>query len=296
MSSAKTRRRCSVGLSVLAALIPSWGLAATPAGPPARKIVLIAGALDSGHPKGTHEYEKSAELLQRCLDTSTNLNRIRTEVHFHGWPQNPATLDDADTIVVIGNGSDRKEQDHPLMVGDRLAVIDQQMKRGCGLVLIHWTTFAPKVRAGEKYLDWIGGFFDYESGRDHPQHWLSRIQHFTSTPRPATADHPVCRGLHPFEVREEFYYRIRFREEDPRLKPILVTRAPGEAQDQVVAWAVQRKDGGRGFGFTGGHYYENWRLEDFRKLILNAIVWTARVEVPPGGVASTLPAEWSASR
>src|SRR6266536_6231913 len=102
MSLAKTKRRCSVGLSLLAALIPSWGLAGAPAGPPARKIVLIAGALDGGHPQGTHEYEKSVELLQRCLDTSTNLQGIKTETHFHGWRQNPATRDDADTIGVFG--------------------------------------------------------------------------------------------------------------------------------------------------------------------------------------------------
>ena len=78
-------------------------------------------------------------------------------------------------------------------------------------------------------------------------------------------------------------------ENDARLKPILVTRPPGEAEDQNVAWAVERKDGGRGFGFTGGHYFANWSDENFRRLILNAIVWTARAEVPAGGVDSARP-------
>jgi type 1 glutamine amidotransferase len=55
-------------------------------------------------------------------------------------------------------------------------------------------------------------------------------------------------------------------------------------QKEVIAWAVERKDGGRGFGFTGGHFHKNWAIEDCRKMILNAIWWTAKVEVPAGGV------------
>src|SRR2546427_6256802 len=66
---------------------------------PSRKVVLIAGPLDS-HPKDTHEYEKNVILLKHCLDTSSNLKGLRTEVHFGCWPTDPSTLDDADTIVM----------------------------------------------------------------------------------------------------------------------------------------------------------------------------------------------------
>ena len=31
--------------------------------------------------------------------------------------------------------------------------------------------------------------------------------------------------------------------------------------------------------------------DDFRKLVLNAIVWTAKIEVPEGGVPSKTPTE-----
>ena len=51
-------------------------------------------------------------------------------------------------------------------------------------------------------------------------------------------------------------------------------------------WAVERKDGGRGFGFTGGHHHASWQKEDQRKLVLNAIIWLAKVEVPAGGVVT----------
>ena len=60
--------------------------------------------------------------------------------------------------------------------------------------------------------------------------------------------------------------------------------AVAQGEPQHVAWASERPDGGRGFGFTGGHFHRNWGDDDFRKLVLNAIVWTTGDEVPQGGV------------
>ena len=97
-------------------------------------------------------------------------------------------------------------------VGDRLAVIDKQMKRGCGLCLIHWSTFVPKEKTGDKVLEWIGGYFDYESG-PAKNGWYSKIQTVTLK---ATGRHPITTGMSPFEVKDEFYYNIRFRDRDPR--------------------------------------------------------------------------------
>jgi type 1 glutamine amidotransferase len=64
-----------------------------------------------------------------------------------------------------------------------------------------------------------------------------------------------------------------------------VREAVKRGELQVMAWACERQDGGRGFGFTGGHYHHNWGNDDVRKLVLNAILWTAKVEVPAAGVA-----------
>jgi putative heme-binding domain-containing protein len=268
-----------------------WGGLSLAAGPDRpRKVVLIAGPLDRSHPPGTHEYEKSVRLLAHCLDHSPNLRGVRTEVHLGGWPDDPRTLDEADTVVLVASGSDRREEDHPLLVGDRLAVLERQMKRGCGLVLIHWATFAPKDKLGGKLLEWVGGYFDYETGQP-PRGWYSKIQTATTKARPGSPRHPLCAGLTPFELREEYYYRIRFRDGDPRRVPVLVTPIPGERDEQVVAWAVERDGGGRGFGFTGGHFFDNWKVENFRRMVLNAVVWTAKAEVPEGGVRSLVPTE-----
>lgn len=249
-----------------------------------RKIVLIAGTM-TGHDKQAHEYEKNVILLKHLLDTAPNLKGIKTEACFHGWPENESTLDDADSIVFVTDGSDRNELDHPLFVGNRMQVIEKQMKRGCGLMQFHWSTFAPR-KYDRQISDWVGGYFDYETGSG-ANHWYSSIQTYTA-PVSLGPQHPILNGVKPFTVEEEFYYRIRFREQDARVAPVLLTRPPGETQDFPVAWAVQRKDGGRGFGLTGGHFYKNWWLDDYRKLILNAIVWTSGATVPAGGVQTTM--------
>ncbi len=262
-----------------------------------KKVVFLPGPRDAGHPKGTHEYEKTARLLQHCLDRSPLARELRTEVYPGGWPDDPKALDDADTIVLISSGADRRAEDHPLLVGDRLAALDKQMRRGCGLVAIHWTLFVPEKKGGEPFLDWIGGYFDYERGKPQGgRAWYSKIQTLTTQAIPATLLHPVARGLKRFEVREEFYYHLRFRPADPRFTAILNTRIPGEADLQTVAWAVQRKDGGRGFGFSGGHFFDNWQNAPYRTMVLNAIVWTAGLDVPKGGVPSQLPEAKEADR
>ena len=58
---------------------------------------------------------------------------------------------------------------------------------------------------------------------------------------------------------------------------------------ELMAWAYERPDGGRGFGFTGAHYHWNWGCDSFRTVVLNGIVWTAGLEVPAGGVPSKTP-------
>ena len=65
-----------------------------------------------------------------------------------------------------------------------------------------------------------------------------------------------------------------------------VFEAVKAGKPQHTAWAYERPDGGRGFGFTGYHRYENLKDESFRKLLLNAVAWTAKLEVPEDGIPS----------
>jgi hypothetical protein len=99
-------------------------------------------------------------------------------------------------------------------------------------------------------------------------------------------------------MKEEFYYNIRFTPDDKALTPLLsVPALKGRPENgNTVAWCRERplKDGdatktARGFATTCGHFYDNWQNDDFRKLVLNALAWTAHAEVPNDGVASACP-------
>src|SRR5262245_20492622 len=74
---------------------------------PPRKVVILAGKKSHGPiGNGIHDYGWSARLLKVMLENSSVKDRLRVEVHMDGWPREPKTLDDADTIVVISDGRD----------------------------------------------------------------------------------------------------------------------------------------------------------------------------------------------
>ncbi|MGL6094221.1 MAG: ThuA domain-containing protein, partial [Fimbriiglobus sp.] len=57
---------------------------------------------------------------------------------------------------------------------------------------------------------------------------------------------------------------------------------------ETMAWAYERPQGSRGFGFTGGHNHKNWGNENFRRVVVNAILWAAKADVPAGGAKVAL--------
>lgn len=247
-----------------------------------RKIVLIAGPKSHGPVgNGIHDYPWSVKLLKVMLDNSNVADRVKVEYHLDGWPKDPATLDDADTILVVSDGrdGDKYEESPPLQTPERVAQVQKQIDRGCGFATFHFSTFAPDKYAPQ-ILDWSGAYFDWEENGERK--WYSAIQtHETAVELPTPA-HPVCRGVTPFKMKEEFYFNLRFGEATPLLSvPVLPGR---EGDGKYVAWARERPNKGRGFGTTCGHFYDNWRNDDFRRLILNAICWTAHVDVPATGV------------
>ena len=60
-------------------------------------------------------------------------------------------------------------------------------------------------------------------------------------------------------------------------------------KEQYTAWAYERPEGGRAFGFTGGHYHWSWARDEVRKMVMNACLWAAGVEVPKNGVDTPRP-------
>jgi type 1 glutamine amidotransferase len=271
--------------SVLVGTLPH---AAPPVAP--KKIVLIAGKKSHGpEGNGIHDYGWSVRLIKALLERSNVAQDLRVETHFGGWPRNPGTLNDADAILIVSDGRDGHlfEEAPHLATPERVREMDRLMKRGCGLMTFHFSTFAPEVYRKE-VLAWNGGYFQWE--QDGKRAWYSAIRTLEADVNLPTPRHPVTRGVAPFRVREEFYYNLRLATEAVPLArvPELKGRASeGKGADgNVVAWALQRERG-RGFGTTCGHFYDNWKNENFRKLMLNGLVWSAGIEVPANGVETT---------
>lgn len=257
-----------------------------------KKIVLIPG--NDSHGIGEHEHLGGCILLAKLLNENvTGVNAVVTE---QGWPKDTTILDDADAIVMYSDGGEHH------MVISHMAHIDRLMKKGTGLVNLHYAVEIPKGELGNTFLQWVGGYFETDWSVN--PFWTAQ---FDSLP-----DHPITKGVKPFSARDEWYYHMRFTD-DKNLVSILrqlppdssLTRPDGphennpaarkavleDKEPQTVAWAFTRGDGGRGFGFTGGHVHKNWMNDDYRKLVLNAIVWAARIDVPAGGVQSKTPTE-----
>ena len=251
-----------------------------------KKIVFLAGA--GSHGFGAHAHYAGCRILAEALNEA--MPDKLCAVVSRGWPSDAAMLDGAAAIVVYCDGGS--------LLNEHLAELDALMKKGAGLACIHYTVDPGKQETMDKMRDWIGGCYE--------QHWSvnpSWNARFDKLPQ-----HPVTRGVKPFRILDEWYYHMRFRDNMEGVTPILSAVPPdssrkhadgphsgnpavrarmGMAED--VAWAYQRPDGGRGFGFTGGHVHWNWAQNDFRKIVLNAIVWIARLEVPPDGVSSKQP-------
>jgi type 1 glutamine amidotransferase len=270
------------------------GAAAQTAAP--KRIVLIAGA--KSHPAGAHEYLKSVKLLKVLLDRA-NLHGIETEIHFNGWPDDPRVLERADTIAWFSDGENPAfAYEAPYLRPERLSLLQQQIDRGCGWFAHHYSVFSP-VAHGPRILEWSGAYFDFETGRGEGglygaqnlgdrarYHSLIRVDE--ADVHLVSAQHPVGNGVRPFRIRDEFYYQLVFGNQALRIQAVLRVPAFSEnASAQTIAWAYERDTGGRSFGITLGHRFANWTNDDYRRIVLNALIWTAGGVVPPGGVQST---------
>jgi type 1 glutamine amidotransferase len=178
--------------------------------------------------------------------------------------------------------------DRDRVMGD----LSQLMDRGCGIVCFHYATGlgANHVAADGDHplLRWMGGYFATRC----PHHQSVAKIYPAARIEPAESDHPVLRGWKAFTLHDEPYIKNYFGPQGPAkyVTALATSLLPPEApQREVVAWAVSRPDGGRGMGVVMPHFYRNWQLDDLRRLILNGIVWTAKREVPAGGVRTQLP-------
>ncbi len=206
------------------------------------------------------------------------------------WPKD---LSNADAIIVLLNHAARAASDPNIKAA---------MERGAGFMAIHFGVEVNKGSQGENYLNWMGGYF--ETFWSVNPWWTPDVQ--------VAGKHPTARGVKPSQIKDEWYHHMRFPEQMKGVTPILsaaapvntvsfkdkpsdrggneeVLRAVKAGEPQHLAWAFDRLNGGRGYGFTGFHNFANLSNDSFRTALLNGIAWVSKLEIPAGGVASSTP-------
>lgn len=250
------------------------------------KIVFIGDAGTHG-PPGNHEFVAGSILIARTL------NKIYSNVHAvvrssKNWPKD---LSHADAIVVGLNHGQRAARDPQIF---------DAVSKGAGFMAMHFGVEVNKGEQGDNYLLWMGGYF--ETFWSVNPWWTPKFEKFPQ--------HPITRGVKPFSVRDEWYYHMRFVPDLEGVTPILsdvppldtvraepssrggnknVFTAVKAEQPQHLAWAYERENKGRGFGFTGLHRHENLGNDSFRTVLVNGAAWVSGLEIPKEGVPSDTP-------
>lgn len=269
-----------------------------------KRIVILAGR--PSHPPGMHEFRAGSLLLQKAM---SGVKGVTVDVIPMGWPKKTvdgkevddhAALDGADAVFIYADGG----KNHPAIQNDRVQVLDALAKKGVGLAFGHYGVEVPVGEPAAAMHRWLGGY--YETNYSVNPMWAPKFETFPS--------HPVTRGVGPFATHDEWYFNMRWAADErlkSRVRPLLVATpdedvrdgpyvSPRGPYDHIIAdkgraetmmWVYERPDGGRSFGFTGGHTHAHWGDVNQRRIVLNALLWIAKVDVPRGGVVDTIAAE-----
>lgn len=258
-----------------------------------KKIVLIAGR--PSHPPGMHEFRAGCLLLQQCL---AGVKGVSVTVYSNGWPNVENAFEGADAVVIYADGGGG----HPAIQKDHKEILGALANKGVGIGFMHYGVEIPATNGGPQFLEWVGGHYEHLYSCN-PM-WSPKYETFPK--------HPVANGVKPFSNRDEWYFNMRWNEaQKKKLTPVLVAKPSDEVRkgpyvyprgpyehivaasgrDETMMWTFERKGGGRGFGFTGGHTHANWGDDNQRKVVLNAILWIAKARVPKNGIESTVTPE-----
>jgi len=226
-----------------------------------RTRILFLGK-DADHPYGSHMYMHTCGMLAQCVELTPGVDTVVSK----GWPKDAKALEGVKAIVVYaGPGAEF------LLESPHRAKLDELMHKGVGLVTIHWSSAVKKEdyeRLAPTWLGYLGGTWVSNVGLSEGKSRLTQL----------LPEHPICRGWKEYDIDDEYYM-------DPfikQAKPLLQVRER-KGKDVIVGWVYERRDGGRAFATTLGHPYRNFQIEAFRRMIVNGILWSAKVEVPREG-------------
>jgi hypothetical protein len=207
------------------------------------------------------------QILAKSLANNSALNLTVANAD-EPWNEGPELLQEVDGVVLyLGQGGRWAEADPA-----REAALADLASRGAGIVALHWAIGAKDARYIAGHRARIGAV---HGGPD-------RKYIITDRPYPVEVlPHAITTGIDDFDLKDEFYYQLK-RSEKGNITPLLLV--PIEDNTEMVAWAFERPDGGRSFGFSGMHFHENWRKLECRRMIAQGLLWTLKMPIPPEGL------------
>lgn len=281
------------GLIVAIALSSAF---AAPVAAETKKILFLAGPRDHGGP-GRHEYERDLRTLAESFDNASNLKNVTTQVIVGQLPRDLEAVKDA-AVIVINSSSDRAEREtHPLFPPDPTtnhrsyddettaylkALDDLLQEKKIGVVVFHYALWAENWRARDYYMKWLGGLWVQIGSRNPVDEWSMTLEN---------ERHPILTGVEPWTFRDEVFCRFFLPNDAQRTDLLLGTpqKDTGRIGPQIVSWAYEREDGGRGFVFGGQDFRDNLANDNYRRFLLNGIAWAAHIDIPREGIESPTP-------
>lgn len=241
----------------------------------ASQRVLLIGQGPDGHPPTTHEYRAGTQIVAQLLAKQSNVQTIVVSADGE-WSDGPMLLDGADAVVLFVSQGAKWIQAQP----QRLAAFKALAQRGGGLSVLHWGMGTKDAADISAFVDLFGGC---HGGPDR------RYKVLETRLEPTDSMHPILRGVEALQVQEEFYYQLKWPKLAEKHAPLLHVTIDGESYP--VAWSWERPAGGRSFGFSGLHFHENWKHESYRRLVLQAVLWTLGREITERGEDVTIAAD-----
>ena len=257
-----------LGLLVRMAIVGVFVILSSTAQATVKTKILFIGK-DPDHPYGTHMYMHVSRVLGKCAEKAPGVEAVIS----NSWPTEVDVLEDVKTIVVYTNPGAGFLLDSPYR-----SDFEQLMESGVGLVTIHWATAIHQKnleRLGKDWMAYLGGFWVSNVGLSKGKSVLTQLM----------PDHPVCRGWEEYVIDDEYYLNATIGSAKPFLR---ITDPRNDGKEELVGWLYERPGGGRTFSTTLGHPYRNFQREPFRRMIVNAILWSAGEEIPEAGADVSL--------
>jgi acetyl esterase/lipase/type 1 glutamine amidotransferase len=235
------------------------------AGPQRSRALIL-----TGYDGPFHDWRKTTAALTRSLELDA---RLAVEVTENIEDLATRPLHEYQVLILNYSNWDRPGLSEPA----KQKFLDY-LQQGGGLAVIHFANGAfHGSLPNNPNCDWpeyrriVRRVWDSKAGSGHDNYGPFRVQI-------AATDHPIIRGLEPFDTVDELYFNQAG--EEP-IVPLVFARSKITGKDEPLAWAYEY-GGARVFQTLLGH--SDASIDAASKLIRRGILWAAGVgdlDTPP---------------